>query len=436
MEAVNVTVLRRPDGGTVYLLGTCHMASGSAAAAADLVRRVKPSAVVVELCDGRRHMLNHSHGGATQLSDAGSSGVSLADVAGTLSDALKDWTSLISLQYDALGSLETAPVGGEFRAAVDEALTLNARVVLGDRSMELTQQRPRRLVPISEIVWALLFEDGTWAEAQAHRRYCEAHELQATSDALARALALPSSDEREAKLRALCTTLAHQTERAVTAAVPGFADAVLYDLLRRFWCKELIGEAQVTAMSYTGWACVTLIGRDMSDSLISLSRALSRLQRQRLRESLEAYTHLDHLDLYYTPTCRRILLDERDWVLAEALHTALGPTGSQSSEIGAVVGVVVGVVGKSHVPGITAAWNAPEATRREKVAKALEEPPPPSRLLALGGGALGLGALVGIARSRTMRRVAGASSLALGGGATWLVVALRDRLDYFERSQK
>jgi pheromone shutdown protein TraB len=140
--------------------------------------------------------------------------------------------------------------------------------------------------------------------------------------------------------------------------------------------------------------------------------------------------------LYYTPTCRRILLDERDWVLAEALHTALGPTGSQSSEFGAVVGTVVGVVGKSHVPGITAAWNAPEATRREKVAKALEEPPPPSRLLALGGGALGLGALVGIARSRTMRRVAGACSLALGGGATWLVVALRDRLDYFERSQK
>ena len=36
------------------------------------------------------------------------------------------------------------------------------------------------------------------------------------------------------------------------------------------------------------------------------------------------------------------------------------------------MGVVVGVVGKSHVPGITAAWNAPEATRREKVAKALE----------------------------------------------------------------
>ena len=101
-----------------------------------------------------------------------------------------------------------------------------------------------------------------------------------------------------------------------------------------------------------------------------------------------------------------------------------------------MVGTVVGVVGKSHVPGITAAWIAPEATRREKVAKALEEPPPPSRLLALGGGALGLGALVGIARSRTMRRVAGACSLALGGGATWLVVALRDRLDYFERSQK
>ena len=170
-----------------------------------------------------------------------------------------------------------------------------------------------------------------------------------------------------------------------------------------------------------------LIGRDYSDSLISLSRALSLGFSANGCASPSRPTRTSTISTYITPLRA---------VASCATNAALGPTGSQSSELGAVVGTVVGVVGKSHVPGITAAWNAPEATRREKVAKALEEPPPPSRLLALGGGALGLGARVGIARSRTMRRVAGASSLALGGGATWLVVALRDRLDYFERSQK
>jgi S-adenosylmethionine-diacylglycerol 3-amino-3-carboxypropyl transferase len=59
----------------------------------------------------------------------------------------------------------------------------------GSRLFDMYKQRLRRLVPITEIVWALLFEDGTWAEAQAHRRYREAHELQATSDALRRGVA-------------------------------------------------------------------------------------------------------------------------------------------------------------------------------------------------------------------------------------------------------
>ena len=95
----------------------------------------------------------------------------------------------------------------------------------------------------------------------------------------------------------------------------------------------------------------------------------------------------------------------------------------------------MGVVGKSHVPGIAAGWDAPARSREAALATALQEPTV-SWLPTLGGGVLGIGTAVGLARSRTARRVAGAGMLALGGAAAWLVVALRDRLDYFERSQR
>ena len=245
----NVTILRKPDGGIVYLLGTCHVSSTSASEAAELVRRVKPTEVVVELCDSRRHML-YDKIGESQLSIATSEsndGHSFADVAGMIGEVSQDWTSIISLQYKVLGELETASPGGEFRAAVDAAYAVGAHVILGDRRMELTQRRLQRLVPKTEMLWTLLFEDSEWVEKRAHRRYAEAGELQQASAALVRALAEPPNPAREARLHSLGAAISRHAEQARDHAVPGFADAVLTDLLRRFWCKELIGEAQVTA---------------------------------------------------------------------------------------------------------------------------------------------------------------------------------------------
>ena len=42
----HVKVLRKPDGGEVYLFGSCHMSRRSELQAAELVRRVRPSTVV------------------------------------------------------------------------------------------------------------------------------------------------------------------------------------------------------------------------------------------------------------------------------------------------------------------------------------------------------------------------------------------------------
>ena len=160
-----VTVLRKPDGGTVYLLGSCHVSNESAAAAAELVKRTQPSAVVVELCESRRGLLEHTvH--MPKSTDSGAN-ISIGDVALQLGDALWDWTEVMSLQYrvyDSLGA--SGDTGAEFRAAVEEAHAAGAEIVLGDRDMGLTRRRMRKLVPISELIWSFLFPDPKWVEVR------------------------------------------------------------------------------------------------------------------------------------------------------------------------------------------------------------------------------------------------------------------------------
>ena len=102
---------------------------------------------------------------------------SLSEVASTAGSVLSDWTEAIRLQYSALEDLEAPRAGGEFRAAAEEARALGAEVVFGDRSVGLTTRRLRRLVPLTELLWALAFDDSEWAEAAAVRRIEEARAL-------------------------------------------------------------------------------------------------------------------------------------------------------------------------------------------------------------------------------------------------------------------
>lgn len=88
---------------------------------------------------------------------------------------------------------------------------------------------------------ALLVEDPAWAEAQAIARHAAAERFQRSSAELAEAVAMAPSTARDATLAALSASLAAQAAAACDAAVPDYADAVLSGMLRRFWCKELIG---------------------------------------------------------------------------------------------------------------------------------------------------------------------------------------------------
>lgn len=391
----DIVALRKPDGGIVYLLGTCHVSDTSASDAADLVRRIKPSAVVLELCAQRSGLLEADQDEPETFPPsyvAGSEHTvpeahSLAGVASDVGSVLSDWTALIKLQYSALDGLTMPRAGGEFRAAAEAAKSVGASVVLADRTVDLTTLRLRRLTPISEVLMTMVFDmDVEWTERQALERHANALALQSSSSALAEAIRSPLDDPtREAKLSAAHAAIAEHAARAVEAAIPGFADAAMIGLIRRFWYKEIIGEAE----------------------------------RAKLRVALDGLTRMDPLVAGgMPPTMRRVLLDERDVVLCDALKRQAGPA-------------VVGIVGKAHVRGITELWEHDTASR---LPAALETPPP--SLVPYAGAAVALvGLPLAARRSRAVRYGLGAATLAIGGGAAWFVTALRDRLDFYQRSQ-
>ena len=387
-----VTVLRKPDGGRVYLFGTCHVSDSSASQAAQLVRLTRPSAVVVELCAHRAGILTENSSDSlldshrAQLINEES-----VDAGECVRSVINDWTELFSMQYGALEDLSSVQVGVEFRAAAKEAAAVGAPVVFGDRAIELTRLRLKRLTPLYEIAKAALVGDMEWGEKQALARHADAQALQQTSGQLVEAVAQPPGAERDSRLREICTEVTLHARRAEDAAAPGFTDAVLARLLWRFWCKEVISDED----------------------------------RARLRAALDAFHRLDPLsDLPMSPTMQRVLIDERDLVLADCLRRQPGER-------------VVGVVGKAHVAGISRVWeqyDTGDLTLPDRLRSALQEPPPPVGYL---GGALVAcaGAAFGSYRSRRVRYVLGGSAVAAGAGYSWLVCALRDRLEFFRRSQ-
>jgi len=378
----------KPDGGRVYLLGTAHTSQESAAHAVCLMRAVRPSAVVVELCKGRRHMLNSAPAPPPPPSSSGAAGSddsSLGNLASSLSGVLADWTTAISLQYDTYERVLGDAAGGEFHAAASEAARLGARVVLGDRDVGLTLLRLKRLTPPAELLQTLLgWEDGESFRRRAYERMEEAQRLDAAATALS-ACAAAGERTAPAELGRLSAEVRRCAGAQQGAAASDFCDAVLAEMLWRFWCFERIGPPE----------------------------------RARLRAAL-GRVHLAELDeASLTPSMRRVLLDERDVVLAHALKSCPGAT-------------VVGVVGKGHVPGIRRLWAQDTAALLPAV---LEEPPLPiGRYAALGAACVALP--VGAYRSRGLRLVLGTTGLGVAGGAAWLVNAVKQRIAFYERCQQ
>ena len=56
-ESETITILEAPLNGKVYLVGTAHFSVESQKEVADLIRKVKPNRVVLELCSSRTNIL-------------------------------------------------------------------------------------------------------------------------------------------------------------------------------------------------------------------------------------------------------------------------------------------------------------------------------------------------------------------------------------------
>ena len=219
---LGVSRLVKRDGGEVFLLGTSHCSRQSAEQASKLVRTTAPHAVVLELCRSRQGMLLPPRDNPVDTSLPDES-PSASGVAESLSGLLSDWTEAIALQYSSIERLTGAGItGSEFRSAAEEAVAVGARVVLGDRDAGLTQRRLRQLVPTSELLLSLIWEDPTWAREQAYATMRTARELQTTSSALAQAVARGDEDGQQECI-AVSHSLKALADRALEEATPRLA---------------------------------------------------------------------------------------------------------------------------------------------------------------------------------------------------------------------
>ena len=138
-----VITLRCPNGSTVYLVGTAHFSVESVEDVRSTIRRSRPDVVVLELCQDRQLILHYSEEDilreARTMNFTKMRGFIHRDglVAGITQSIF------LKLSAELTAKLGVAP-GGEFRAGYEEANSLGAKVMLGDRHVGVTFKRALR----------------------------------------------------------------------------------------------------------------------------------------------------------------------------------------------------------------------------------------------------------------------------------------------------
>ena len=154
-----ICVLDAPLNGKVYLVGTAHFSLESQKEVSDLIRRVQPNRVVLELCPARVNILNLDE--ETVLREAKDMNVNkilkLIKETSVIHGLLQ--SLLIRLYAKVTEELGLAP-GGEFRVAYKEAMQIpGCKVILGDMPINLTLSRGFHSLPWYrklKLAWCLL----------------------------------------------------------------------------------------------------------------------------------------------------------------------------------------------------------------------------------------------------------------------------------------
>lgn len=145
--AATATLLRNlKTGAEVYLVGTAHVSQKSAAEVRDMIKLVKPETVVMELCPTRLAKLRDSNQSSPGFVQALFSSLGLP---GGLQSKLVG--AGLSGMYGVLRSFGLEP-GAEFRAGIEEADRIGARIVCGDQDQRLTAQRISENLKLSDIM--------------------------------------------------------------------------------------------------------------------------------------------------------------------------------------------------------------------------------------------------------------------------------------------
>lgn len=135
-----VTRLDCPNGSVVYVVGTAHFSKDSVADVRTTITRIRPQAVVLELCQERQMLLHYSEeqilNEARTMTFAKMRSFIRRDgfVVGVTQSVF------LKLSAQLTEQLGVAP-GGEFRAGFEEAQKIGASIILGDRRIGVTFRR-------------------------------------------------------------------------------------------------------------------------------------------------------------------------------------------------------------------------------------------------------------------------------------------------------
>ncbi|RNA20109.1 traB domain-containing -like [Brachionus plicatilis] len=161
-SSTNLVILEGPLNGKVYLVGTAHFSLESQQEVRDLIQKVQPNRVVLELCQSRRGILNLDE--ETIIRDAKDMNYS------KLRKLIKETSIahgllqylMVNLYAKVTEELGIGP-GGEFRVANNEARKIDGcKVILGDMPIKLTLNRGFNSLPWYRklrLGWCLLTTD-------------------------------------------------------------------------------------------------------------------------------------------------------------------------------------------------------------------------------------------------------------------------------------
>lgn len=425
----NVVTLLHPSGSKVYLVATAHISSISQMDVEDTIDKVRPSIVVIELDAERFSRLSRDAEagdtyGVGRYKGTGTFGIIRMALNG---DVMAYVSGLV---YACTGTLMGTRPGGEFLVAAEAANNSGIKLILGDRPMNVTMRRLRaythqlletsrdRRIPVNGLGVARRV-DPSLQEVSDEGKLRDSLVKGGSQDSLPDPWGLGTDEEdyeseSAAKSRVLrmmreggCpqpNVVLEAAQRLLRAGLDPKASSIdVKDILEVRGCGKTLIET---------FRHKALTGDDswMKDIEVeSVAGAKGALGARRHGMAL-----------------RKVIIDERDVILARRLWEAGEEAGGQS---------VVGVVGAGHVRGIKAHWSEAGTPQFAALADEYSRIPVEESHPSVVGTVVTAGAISYLAyrRPRAMGFFLGAAALATAPYLGFTVLTVRRLTNFAEK---